>query len=73
MYNFDYIADNRKGIRYYVKHGDEIIRHKGFRSKKEADEWINSHSFDWRSGFLFCMRGEKPVEIIKRNGERVKV
>ena len=46
---FGYI---QKGNRYHWKINDEIIIQEGFKSKKEADVWIQEKKFEWRSGYL---------------------
>ena len=65
----------QKRCRWFVKRGATTWFNRGFRSKAEANSWINSHgtALDWRSGFLFRIRGESmDIEIVDRIGNRAK-
>lgn len=64
-----------KGRRLFVKYGDKVWSDRGFRSKKEAGEWIDSHwrVMDWRAEFVFRLRGDATdIEIVDRKGRRAK-
>ena len=64
----------QKGNRWFVRHGARTHFGHGFRSKAEADEWIDAHRraglMDWRVGYRFRLRGESDdVLIVNRHGE----
>lgn len=64
-------ADNGPGLRWFIKRGATTWFNKGFRTKARASAWINDHgnSLDWRSGYLFRLRGDaRDVEIVDRHG-----
>ncbi|MGE4074923.1 MAG: hypothetical protein AB7F22_05190 [Reyranella sp.] len=64
----------QKGNRWFVQHGARTYYGHGFRSKAEADEWIDAHRraglMDWRVGYRFRLRGNNfDVQIVNRHGE----
>ena len=59
--------------RWFVKRGATTWFNRGFRTMKEADDWIVSHKdrILWRAGFTFKIKGEdEKIEIVKRSGVR---
>jgi len=63
------------GCRWFVRRGDEFMLDRGFRSKREASEWIASFgdSLDWRAGFTFHLKGDTThMEIVSRTGNLAK-
>lgn len=63
------------GCRWFVKRGDEFTLDRGFRSKREASDWIDSlgDRLDWRAGFTFHIKGDSThMEIVSRSGGLAK-
>ena len=47
----------------------------GFRSKQDANNWINAFGerLDWRAGFTFRLKGDTThMEIVSRQGDVAK-
>jgi hypothetical protein len=62
-----------KGCRWFVKRSATTWFNRGFRSKSDASNWINGHgpALDWRSGFVFRLKGcDEDIEIVDRTGKR---
>ena len=60
------------GLRYFVKAGPSVALTRGFKTKAEASAWIDGFGdqLDWRSGFLFRLKGDdRNFSIINRRGE----
>ena len=67
-------AGRQKGNRWFVRHGERTYYGKGFRSKADADEWIDAHRraglMDWRVGYRFRLRGDShDALIVNKHGE----
>lgn len=61
--------------RWFVKHGATTRYDRGFRSKVEADAWINAfgHHLDWRAGYVFRLKGgQYDISVIDRQGQLAK-
>jgi hypothetical protein len=60
--------------RWFVKRGASTNFDCGFRSKKEASDWIDSHeNLDWREGFTFRIKGRDTFySIVDRYGQTPK-
>ena len=57
--------------RWFVRRGASTKFNRGFRSKNEADTWINSMGYrlDWRAGYVFRLRGDDvDMAIVDRRG-----
>lgn len=56
--------------RWFVQRGATTKFDRGFRSKQDANNWINSFTnLDWRAGFVFRLRGDNiDMSIVDRNG-----
>jgi hypothetical protein len=66
----------QKGCRYFVFRDGLISYDCGFRSKKEASDWIEhfGHQVDWRSGFVFRFRGDRmDTLIVDRKSNLIKI
>ena len=58
--------------RWFVRRGATTKFNRGFRTKVEADGWINAFGcrLDWRAGYVFRLRGEDvDMAIVDRRGE----
>lgn len=67
-------ADKGPGLRLFIRRGATTWYSVGFKTKKAASEWIDSHGrdLDWRCGYLFRLRGDgRDVQIVSRMGESV--
>ena len=54
-----------KGARWFVKQGETIHPHAGFKSKDDAAEWVRTHpNLDWSAGWVFRFYGDKEDRII---------
>lgn len=65
-------AQKGPGLRYFIKRGATTWSSVGFRTKRDASDWINSHgdALEWRAGFVFRLRGDgRDVDIVNRRGE----
>lgn len=64
----------KSGCRWFVRFGAcTYFDCRGFRTKADADEWINAQPVDWRVGFYFRLKGDdKECEIVDRKGKRAK-
>ncbi|WP_338924469.1 hypothetical protein V0M98_33175 (plasmid) [Pseudomonas silesiensis] len=61
--------------RWFVKHGATTRYDRGFRSKAEADAWINAFGrhLDWRAGYVFRLKGgQYDISVIDRQGVLAK-
>lgn len=61
--------------RWFVRRGATTRFDRGFRSKDEASNWIDSFGsrLDWRVGFLFRLRADNTdIEIVDRRGNLAK-
>jgi hypothetical protein len=68
-------ADKGPGLRLFIKRGATTWYSVGFKTRKAASEWIDSHGrdLDWRCGYLFRLRGDaRDVQIVSRLGEPVR-
>lgn len=73
MLSFDNVPKQRN-CRWFVRYGSTIRYDRGFRSKKEAAEWINGfgNQIDCRVNFWFRLKGDdRDIEIIDRQGRSV--
>jgi len=64
----------KSGNRWFVQRGARTYYGHGFRSKAEADEWIDAHRraelMEWRCGYRFRIRGDvHDVVIVNKHGE----
>lgn len=58
--------------RWFVQRGATTKFERGFRSKQEASNWINSlgSALIWRAGFTFRLRGDDiDMYIVNRVGQ----
>jgi len=63
----------QKGARWFVRRGAKTKFDRGFKSKVEANAWIDSlgKRVDWRVGYLFQLRGDsQTIEIVDRLGKQ---
>lgn len=57
--------------RWFVRRGATTKFTRGFRSKDEANAWINAFGYrlDWRAGYVFRLRGDSvEMAIVDRRG-----
>jgi hypothetical protein len=62
--------------RWFVRYGAKTMFDRGFRSKDEANDWIDGlgRRLDWRSGFVARLRGDdKDIVVVDRKGQIAKV
>lgn len=63
----------QKGNRYHWKIEDEIFIQEGFKSKKEADAWIQEKKFEWRCGYLVAFYGDsRQWTLVDKKGREAK-
>lgn len=69
-FSYQWVPMAEKGARWFVRCGATTKFTKGFRTKREASDWIGAlEGLDWRVGFLFRLRGDDHnVEIVDRKG-----
>lgn len=65
-------------VRWFVCRGTSTNLNlgRGFRTKDDASQWIDSFGYrlDWRSGFLFRLRGDDcDMSIVDRAGSLAKM
>lgn len=57
--------------RWFIRRGAETNLSRGFRSKQDASNWIDSQRLEWRAGFLFRLRGDDvDMCIVDKKGNR---
>lgn len=64
------------GCRWFLRLGMDMkntITDRGFKTKKEATQWIESHNYEWRKGYMFKLYNNKPMYIVSRNGKEATV
>lgn len=74
-FNFDDVPQQAR-CRWFVRRGATTRYDRGFRSKSDANNWINALGtrLDWRAGFVFRLRGDDTdVMIVDRAGDIAKV
>ncbi|MFK4135962.1 hypothetical protein ACI2KR_27310 [Pseudomonas luteola] len=65
----------QNNCRWFVRRGEAVQYDRGFRSKGEASDWIESFGskLDWRAGFSFKLKGDNThMEIVNRQGALAK-
>src|SRR5690554_2860293 len=76
MTPFNYSSVPLQGnCRWFVRRGDTVKYERGFRSKQDANNWINAFGerLDWRAGFTFRLKGDTThMEIVSRQGDVAK-
>lgn len=76
MADFSYSkVPQQNKCRWFVKHGATTRFDRGFRSKAEADAWINAFGkdLDWRAGYVFRLKGlDRDISVIDRQGQLAK-
>ena len=57
--------------RWFLRRGATTKFNRGFRSKSDADAWIDAmgRRLDWRAGYVFRLRGDSvDMAIVDRRG-----
>ncbi len=70
LFSFEEVPLQDK-CRWFVRRGATTKFNRGFRSKDEANGWINAlgRRLDWRTGFVFRLRGDGvDMAIVDRRG-----
>lgn len=65
----------QNGCRWFLRKAGHTRFDRGFRSKQEASDWIDSlgRLLDWRSGYTFALRGSSATfDIVDKNGNIAK-
>ena len=65
----------QKGNRLFIRRNDQIDLERGFKTKKEASDWIDGlgYALDWRAGYTFRIRGDSThMDVVDRKGARIK-
>lgn len=64
----------KSGCRWFVKRGPSTqFGERGFRTKADADCWIQCVQPEWRVGYRFRFRGDSvDCQIVDRKGNEAK-
>lgn len=58
-------------LRWYIRRSATTYYAHGFRSRRDADAWIEGHRLEWRVGYLFRIAGDTlDTEIVDHKGQR---
>ena len=69
-FSYQWVPAKEKGCRWFVRYGAATKFNRGFNTKAQASNWIDAlEGLDWRSGFLFRLRGDDyDVQIVDSKG-----
>ncbi|MFQ2238154.1 hypothetical protein ACK32R_20925 [Aeromonas dhakensis] len=73
-FNFEMVP-KQNGCRWFLRKDGHTRYDRGFRSKKEASDWINAldRLLDWRTGYTFALRGSSVIfHIVDKKGNIAK-